>query len=513
MKTATVDHKLLESFEREFKAKVPHLESARGITVVAEPTPLVEVTEDLVECARSEYGLRLGAGGRVFAKFDSEIFGGSVKVRPAAHIIEDAISSGRLVRGQIVFEATSGNFGLALGILRRLGLNVVVVVSRKLQPGVLEQLEKDDVRTINLDIDICPAPGMPGDANLLVAKGVAANVRQQLSDLGFDLGPFDTSRSEVERLLAGQDAIGLAKHLASIYRGFCPEQYDNELNADVHEKVTGPEIDQQLEPTGISFADVDFVCAFGTGGTATGISRYMRTRYGRSSVRVVFPLAGQDVGGIRTKEKASGLRFYQPDSYAREHEVDFEQARRVFAFFNQKGYDVGESGALALYACIQLLNYGAGEKFVVMIADGASKYVSAEEAAPREVRRDEVNLQEAASQIGGYAAVVWTHGMFVPREAGMQVIASSLGCDRSMIRVARPRDVQLFLGGGDVGELGGLIPGGDKKVLLVCMAGNTSLLVAKKLAKLGLRAESLTGGIGALPAARTRQPFELLQQG
>ena len=67
-------------------------------------------------------------------------------MRPAVQIIHDAIRSGRLKRGQIVFEATSGNFGIALGRLGKLGLQVVVLVSRKLQEGVLDELEASGVR-------------------------------------------------------------------------------------------------------------------------------------------------------------------------------------------------------------------------------------------------------------------------------------------------------------------------------------------------------------------------------
>ena len=70
----------------------------------------------------------------------------------------------------------------------------------------------------------------------------------------------------------------------------------------------------------------------------------------KNPVHVVFPIAGQDVAGIRTKDKASGLKFYEPERYARQHEVDFEQAKLMLKFFVDKGYDMGESSALALYA-------------------------------------------------------------------------------------------------------------------------------------------------------------------
>lgn len=509
MQTPPNDAELLRRFESEVWGVVPHVEGQ----LVRRETPLVDITDPLLDCARSEYGMDLRKEGvKVFAKLDSKILGGSVKVRPAAMILREAISSGKLRRGQTIFEATSGNFGLALGFMGKLGVDVVALVSRRLQQGVVEQLKAEGVRLVNLDIDICPAPGFRGDADLLIARGVATGVRQQLEGLGFDPKKFDTVRGEAEGLLARQDAIALAKLMARAYGGYCPEQYDNELNIEVHNAVTGPELDQQLAKYGTSFAKADFVCTFGTGGTAGGVSRYVQAKHGRKGVRAVFPLRGQDVAGIRTKEKAEGLRFYEPRVYLGEHEVDFDEATRVFEYFNGHGQDVGESGALALYACLQLLNFGVGKAFVVMVADGASKYMAEVKAVARRGKRDQVRLDEAASSIGEYGGVVWAHNMFVPREEGVKVIASSLGCDESQVKVAKARDVQTVLNGGEPSEeFEQLLPKDDKPLLVVCMAGNTSLMLAKVLERRGVAAESLVGGITGLPAARGKQPFELVQ--
>jgi cysteine synthase len=509
MQSASTNSDLLQKFDEEVWRRIPRLEGEG----VANSTPMVDVTDVLLDCAKSEYGLELGSkGARVLAKLDSKIYGGSVKVRPAAMILRDAIMKGKLSPGQTIFEATSGNFGLALGAMGRLGLDVVALVSRRLQQGVTESLRTDGVRLVNLDIDVCPAPGLTGDVDLGVAKGVASSVRQQLLGLGFDSGPFDRVREDAEALLARQDAIGLAKLLAHAYGGFCTKQYDNELNASVHRDVTGPEIDQQLAKWGASLGNLDFVCAFGTGGTATGVARYVASRHHRKGVRVVFPLGGQDVAGIRTKAKAKGLRFYDPESYLGEHEVDFEDANRVFGFFNRKGFDVGESGALALYACMQLINYSVGRGFVVMVADGASKYAPEVRAVARRGKRDQVRLEEAASAIAGYGGVVWAHNMFVPRPEGIAVISASLGCEESAVKVADVKDVQAVLNGREPSEeFEKLLPEGDRPLLVVCMAGNTSLMLAKVLERRGVAAESLVGGITGLPASRGRQPLELVR--
>ncbi len=509
MQSVDADSELARRFESEVWGRLPRAEAGQ----VQNATPLLEVTELLLECAKSEYGMNLPRDGvRVFVKLDSKIHGGSVKVRPAAFILRQAISGGKVRKGQTVFEATSGNFGLALGFIGKLGVDVVALVSRRLQEGVVRQLKADGVRLVNLDVDICPAPGLRGDADLLVARGVAAGVRQQLGELGFDQGKFDDVMAEAVELLARQDAIGLAKLLARAYGGFCPEQYDNELNVEVHRTVTGPELDQQLGALGTSLAQADFVCAFGTGGTAGGLGRYIWSNHGRKGVRIVFPLKGQDVAGIRTKEKAEGLRFYEPGMYLGDHEVDFDEATRVFEYFNRNGQDVGESGALALYACMQLLNYGVGKQFVVMVADGAAKYLSDVKAVARRGKRDQVRLEEAASSISDYSGVVWAHNLFVPREEGVKLIATSLGCEESAVKVVSVGDVQAVLNGGEPSvEFEGLLPKDDRPILVVCMAGNTSLMLARVLERRGVAAESLIGGITGLPASRGRHPFDLVQ--
>ena len=509
-----IDSVLLEHFQREIWNKVPHLEEKPDGVKVINATPLIDITEDFKECARKEYGLDLAdIDLQIFGKFDSNLLAGSIKVRPAVHIIHDAIATGKLRSGQTIIEATSGNFGIALGEISRLGLDVIALVSRKLQEGVFEELRNEKIRTINLDMDICPAPGMNVNPNLLAAKATASNIRSQLSEFGFDPAIFDKSYSEVEAALASQDIINLAKILAKIYGCFCPEQYDNELNIEVHRTVTGAELDQQVREQGQSLAEFRIVCTFGTGGTSGGLSRYLMEKYGKKSLHVVFPLAGQDVAGIRTKAKALGLKFYELDRYAGQHEVDFGQAKRLLKFFVDKGHDIGESSALALYAVMQMANFGGyGGKFVVIIADGIQKYRKSMETIEKKQNRLQVNLQEAVSNIGSYNRVLWIHTMYTPRKEGIELIANSLGCDQSKISVPKAKDVERLLATQEIPkELDTALGGTDGKSLLVCMMGNTSLMVAQVLAGKGIAAESLTGGISALSQEKGKQISELVR--
>lgn len=513
----SIDSSLLEDFRREIWSKVPHSEGdpENGKREVVNATPLIDVTKEMKECARKLYGLDLADKAlRVFGKFDSDLLAGSIKLRPAVNIIHDAISAGKLKRGQTVFEATSGNFGIALGEIARIGLDVVVLVSRKLQEGVFEELRNEKIRIINLDMDICPAPGMQGNASAVAAKATASNVRAQLIELGYDPAIFDKSRSEVEAILASQDIINLAKLLARIYGGFCPEQYDNELNVEAHRTVTAKEVDQQLREQGESLSEYGIVCTFGTGGTSGGISRYAMEKYGKKSMHIVFPLANQDVAGIRTKAKASGLKFYEPDRYAGQHEVDFMQAKRLFKFFVDRGYDMGESSALALYAVVQMANFGmnGSGKFVVMIADGIDKYRKSLAEMETQERNLEVPLQKAVSNIKNYDRVVWIHTMYTPRKEGIELIAKSLGIDESKIFVPKAKDVEKLLMTQQIpSEMEKALGGANARPLLVCMMGNTSLRVAEVLEKKGIIAESLNGGISALSAGKGKQIPELVR--
>ncbi len=505
-----IDHSLLSDFEKEIWANVPHLDNTGG--KVSNATPLIDITAHVKECAKSVFGLDLADTPlQVFGKFDSNLLAGSIKVRPAVNIIHDAIATGMLRRGQTIFEATSGNFGIALGHMTRLGLDVVALVSRKLQEGVFDELRNEKTRIINLDMDICPAPGMKGNANLMAAKATASNVRAQLAELGFDPKVFDESRSEVEAVLADQDIINLAKLLAKMYGCFCPEQYDNELNVQAHRSVTAPELDQQLREQGLSLSEFKVVCTFGTGGTSGGLSRYMMEKYSKKPVHVVFPQSDQDVAGIRTKAKASGLKFYEPELYSGQHEVDFGQAKRLLKFFVDKGHDMGESSALALYAVIQMANFGGGDKFVVMVADGIDKYKKSL-AAVEEPRSLKVALQEASSNIRNYDRVVWIHTMYMPRKEGIELIAKSLGVDESKVFVPKARDVEQFLMTRQLPkELEDALGGSGSKPLLVCMMGNTSLRVAEGLSQKGIVAQSLNGGIQTLSEEKGKQIPELVQ--
>ncbi len=510
MSENSIDKALLDKFEQEIWGKIPHLDEGGR---VVNATPLVDLTGDLKECAKNLYKLDISdLDLKVYGKFDADLLTGSIKVRPAIHIMHDAIKTGKLKGGQAIIEATSGNFGIALGQMSKLGLTVISLVSRKLQEGVFKELRNENIRIMDLDMDICPAPGIKDSvADALKAKATAANIRSQLTEMGFDPAIFDGSIAEIESLLGAEDIINLAKLLAKIYGCFCPEQYDNELNINAHQTITAVEIEQQLHENGDSLEDYKIMCTFGTGGTSGGLGRYMDEKYNKKAVHVVFPPAGQDVAGIRTKAKADGLRLYNPDAYAAEHEVDFGQARHLLKFFVEKGHNIGESTALALYSVLEMLSDGGKGKFVVVVADGIEKYKKNLEAISGN-QRIQVSLDEASASAQDYDKIIWVHTSYTPKEEGIEMIAKSLGVDKEKIAIPKASTINQLLSTQQVPEeLNKDLDGSKGKSLLICMAGNTSLMTAQVLASKGIATESLNGGITSLPEGQGKNPGQYIR--
>ena len=282
---------------------------------------------------------------------------------------------------------------------------------------------------------------------------------------------------------------------------------------NTHRTITGAEIDQQLHEDGNSLEDFNILCTFGTGGTSGGLSRYISEKYNKKGVHVIFPPGGQDVAGIRTHNNADGLKYYQPDKYAGEYEVDFEKAKPLLKFFVEKGHDIGESSALELYATLQLASADKGNKFVVMICDGIEKYRKNLEKIGKIQPPGQVSQEEVASNSSDYDRVIWIHTQYTPLEGGIELLAKSLGIDKSKIVVPNARTAQQLLSGqGIPDEINNSLQESKGKSLMVCMAGRTSLMAANVLAEKGIITDSLIGGITELPEARNSQLSELVKQ-
>jgi rhodanese-related sulfurtransferase len=144
-----------------------------------------------------------------------------------------------------------------------------------------------------------------------------------------------------------------------------------------------------------------------------------------------------------------------------------------------------------------------------MICDGIEKYKKNLATIGQEGPM-QVSLQEANES--GYDKVIWIHAQYTPQEPGIELIAKSLGIDKSKICVPDARTAQELLTTQQIPESLSKDLEGDTKPLLVCMAGKTSLMAAKVLATKGVMTDSLIGGITELPEGKTKQLSELIRQ-
>ncbi|MBS0296846.1 MAG: cystathionine beta-synthase [Proteobacteria bacterium] len=191
---------------------------------------------------------------RLFIKLESQNPGGSIKDRIAVSMIEAAEREGWLKPGGTIIEATAGNTGLALALIGVLkGYKILLVVPDKMAREKVQHL-----------------------------RALGADVRITRSDVG---------KGHPEYY---QD---LAQRLAqSIPGGFYVNQFANPANPEAHFKTTGPEIWEQMDH------DVDaVVVGVGSGGTLSGIGRYMRQVSPKTEMVLADP-----VGSILTHYVETG---------------------------------------------------------------------------------------------------------------------------------------------------------------------------------------------------------------
>ena len=191
--------------------------------------------------------------------------------------------------------------------------------------------------------------------------------------------------------------------------------------------------------------------------------------------------------------------------------LDFEQAKPLLKFFVDKGHDMGESSALELYASLQMI-YKNGGNYVVMICDGIDKYRKNFEKIGNSITPNQVSQQDVASNANEYDKIIWIHTQYTPREEGIELLAKSLGIDKSKIVVPNARTAQQLLSGQQVPEeIDNALQESNGKSLMVCMAGRTSLMAANVLAEKGIQTDSLTGGITGLPESQTKDMSEIIE--
>lgn len=285
-----------------------------------------------------------GAGATVLAKVEARNPAYSVKCRIGANMIWDAEERGILKPGVEIVEPTSGNTGIALAY-------VAAARGYKLTLVMPETMSVERRRVL-------AALG----ANLILTPGVEG---------------MKGAISKAEALAASDPA-----------RWFLPQQFKNPANPAIHERTTGPEIWNDTDG-GI---DV-LVAGVGTGGTISGVSRYIKHTMGKQILSVAVepkesPVITQKLAGEELKpgpHKIQGIGAgFIPDTLdlsivdrveqvAGDDAIDF--AKRLAS---EEGLLVGISCGAAVAAATRLAfdPAFAGKTIVVILPDGAERYMS-----------------------------------------------------------------------------------------------------------------------------------------
>jgi cysteine synthase len=267
---------------------------------------------------------------RLWAKLEDRNPTGSVKDRPAFHMIEKAEKEGLLTPGCTILEPTSGNTGISLAMVAKLrGYSMVCVMPENTSAERRQLLEMWGARIIS-----SPAAGGSNEA-VRVAKGLAEE---------------------------NPDWVMLY-------------QYGNEANALAHYDTTGPEILADLPSV------THFVAGLGTTGTLMGVGRFLRERVPDIRIVAAEPRYGELVYGLRNIDEGFIPELYDDSVLTTRFSVGSRDAlRRTRELLEQEGIFAGISTGGALHAAIGMANKAvkAGERadIVFIVADGGWKYLS-----------------------------------------------------------------------------------------------------------------------------------------
>ena len=290
-------------------------------------TPLLELTN--IEKAEN-------LKAKIYAKLEYFNPAGSVKDRIAKAMIEDAEKSGKLKKGSVIIEPTSGNTGIGLAsVAAARGYRIIIV--------------------------------MP--------ETMSVERRQLMKAYGAELVLTEGTKGM-------KGAIAKAEELAQTTpNSFIPGQFVNPANPETHFKTTGPEIYSDTE------GNVDiFVAGVGTGGTITGVGKYLKSKKPNVKIVAVEPATSAVLStGVAGAHKIQGIGAgFVPDVLDTkvydeiitvQNEDAFETGKLVG---HKEGVLVGISSGAAVWAAIQLAkkSENIGKNIVVLLPDTGDRYLS-----------------------------------------------------------------------------------------------------------------------------------------
>ena len=290
-------------------------------------TPLLELSN-----IEKEFNLE----AKIYAKLEYFNPAGSVKDRVAKKMIDDAEANGKLKKGSVIIEPTSGNTGIGLAsVATARGYRIIIV--------------------------------MP--------ETMSVERRQILKAYGAELVLTEGAKGM-------KGAIAKAEELAKeIPDSFIPGQFVNPSNPQAHIETTGPEIWEDTD------GKVDwFVAGVGTGGTVTGVGKFLKSKNAGVKVAAIEP-AGSPVlsTGNAGPHKIQGIGAgFIPDVldtkiYDEIVKVADENAFATGKLLGKKeGVLVGISSGAALWAAIEIAKRpeNKGKNIVVLLPDTGDRYLS-----------------------------------------------------------------------------------------------------------------------------------------
>lgn len=307
---------------------------AKNILETIGNTPLVQLNATMQE-----------VDALVLAKVETFNPGNSVKDRMAIKMIEDAEASGKLKPGGTIIEGTSGNtgMGLALGAIIK-GYKLICVISDK------QSKEKMDIlRAVGAEVVVCPTNVAPEDPK---------------------------SYYSVSKRLSTETP-----------NAWYVNQYDNPSNSIAHYEQTGPEIWEQTEGK-----ITHFVCGVGTGGTISGVGKYLKEKnpnikiWGVDTYGSVFKKYHETgifdeneiypyiTEGIGEDILPANVDFSIIDGFTKVTDKDAAVYTRKIA--KEEGIFVGNSAGSAVKGILQLKeHFKKDDVVVVLFHDHGSRYV------------------------------------------------------------------------------------------------------------------------------------------
>lgn len=273
-------------------------------------------------------------GSSLYAKLELLNPAGSSKDRVAMAILDKAEADGLLKAGGTVIEATSGNTGIGLasvGVSR--GYKVIIVM-----------------------------PDTMSEERIKIMQAYGAQVVLSDGALGM------------------RGATALAEEIAKKTPGaFVASQFENMANPNCHYETTGKEIYEDLD------GEIDyFVCAVGTGGTISGVGKYLKEKNKNIKIVAVEPSKSPLLsGGVAGSHKIQGIganfvpSTLDTEIYDEIITVSDEEAYEYTAKISKcEGILAGISSGCALCAAVQIAKREAGKKIVVLFPDTGTRYLS-----------------------------------------------------------------------------------------------------------------------------------------